>query len=125
MGLTESGRAFGMDRDVRAVAVSSAWGTGAGTVFGLLGWAFSRDVKTVFQGSSVGLYLGVAFGFYHITHRDDPQNPLRMRTQGEKGSSFEPLTPAHLQAAFQGSGGGRLSESQSLALEVPLFHVRF
>lgn len=83
------GSANAMDRDARAVIRSSTWGTAAGTVLGAMAFGFSKDVRTVFQGSSIGLYFGIAFGLYHVTHREDLGNPLRTPPIPSRRSSSE------------------------------------
>lgn len=66
-----------LDRDSRTVLKAGTYGILAGTAVGLLTWPVSQTNRSVFIGSSMGLYLGLAVGIYHITHRDDPSNPLR------------------------------------------------
>lgn len=70
-----------MDRDVRSVLITSSYGALAGTAVGLLTFPLSRSVKGIFTGSSLGLYLGIAVGLYHVTHRYDPENPMRMERE--------------------------------------------
>ncbi len=71
-----SSSAFAMQRDVKAVLQISALGAAAGTVIGLVSYPLTQDFKTTFAGSSVGLYLGIIIGIYHVTSRTDPQNPI-------------------------------------------------
>jgi hypothetical protein len=42
-----------------------------GTLIGLISFPFSQDARTIFMGSSVGLYVGAAAGVYFNGHRDD------------------------------------------------------
>lgn len=70
-------RAQALERDSRTMLKAGGYGLLAGTAVGLLTWPVSKTSRSVFIGSSIGLYLGLAVGIYHITHRDDPSNPLR------------------------------------------------
>ena len=79
--LTSSSFSFAVDRDVKVLLISGTYGVVAGSVVGLASVPLSRDFRTLFIGSSVGLYLGFAVGVYYIYHRTDPQNPLRARTE--------------------------------------------
>ena len=71
-----------MDRDVKSVIVAGEYGLVGGTILGLATVPFSQNIRTIFIGSSAGLYLGIAVGFYYITHRDDPDNPFRSNQRG-------------------------------------------
>lgn len=68
-----------LDRDVKAVILTSLYGAVAGTVLGAASYPFSQSVRGIFMGTSIGLYLGAAAGTYHVYHRDDPENPLSQR----------------------------------------------
>ena len=48
-----------------------------GTLGGALSYGFTQDWRTIFQGTSVGLYLGIAVGIYYSLEHDNPENPLR------------------------------------------------
>lgn len=72
-----STQSFALSKDVKTVLIASGWGILGGTAMGLLSLPFTQSFKSVFMGSSIGLYLGIAGGFYHISHTDDPTNPLR------------------------------------------------
>lgn len=66
-----------VSRDVKTVLAAGGWGILGGTVLGLISIPFTGNFKGVFMGTSIGLYLGIAGGFYHLAHQDDPTNPLR------------------------------------------------
>ena len=87
-----------MDRDVKSVLVAAAYGIAGGTVLGLVAWPIAQDSRAIFIGSSMGLYLGTAVGFYHIGSREDPENPLR-RSMGDPefrvASQGTPFTAVH------------------------------
>lgn len=69
--------AHGWNSDQRAVMTGGLYGAIAGTLVGLITLPVSQSGRNVFVGTSVGLYLGMVAGLYHIHHRDDPSNPLR------------------------------------------------
>lgn len=64
-------------RDVRTMLYASGYGVLGGTAMGLVSLPFHRSTKGVYLGSLLGLGLGLMVGAYHVTHRDDPGNPLR------------------------------------------------
>lgn len=70
-----------LNRDVKAVIITGGYGILGGTVLGLASVPFTRDARSIFIGSSVGLYLGIAVGVFYVMHRDDPDNPLRTENQ--------------------------------------------
>jgi len=51
-----------MHRDVRFILTTGVLGILGGTILGLASYPMSKEIKTIFLGSSVGLYLGLAFG---------------------------------------------------------------
>lgn len=69
-------RAWALDRDVRRVLVAGGYGMAAGTVLGALSVPFTQNVRTMFVGTSLGLYLGLVVGVYYVLDQD---NPLRLR----------------------------------------------
>ncbi|MCM2279366.1 MAG: hypothetical protein NDJ89_14925 [Oligoflexia bacterium] len=92
-----------LDRDQRAIAVGIFYGAGAGTVLGLASLPLARSGKGVFMGTSIGLYLGLVAALYHIGHREDPENPLRVTTAPAAREVWLPASvPAELplQAEF-------------------------
>ena len=72
---THSARAW--DQDKRTIVSTSSYGILVGTLAGLLTLPVHGNGRTVFVGTSVGLYLGIVVGLYHNAHRYDPSNPLR------------------------------------------------
>lgn len=68
--------AHAVSKDTKTVLTAGAYGALGGTVLGLIAFPFSGKLRTIPIGTSIGLYLGAAVGFYHIWHRDDPGNPL-------------------------------------------------
>lgn len=86
--LAPSQRACALDRDVKAVIITSLYGAVAGTVLGAASYPFTQSVRGIFMGTSLGLYLGAGAGLYHVNHRDDPENPLNPNSN----SRVEPLS---------------------------------
>ena len=68
--------AQGASRAVKDVVTAGLYGVMGGTVLGLISLPFTRDLRTVFMGTSIGLYLGLVVGIYHTDNYDDPRNPL-------------------------------------------------
>jgi hypothetical protein len=69
--------AHAVDRDVRAVLIGGLYGMAGGTILGLASYPFTQKPRSIFIGTSIGLYLGIAVGFYYIWNRYDPENPLQ------------------------------------------------
>jgi len=69
-------KAAAMDKDVKAVIVAGTYGLAAGTLVGFALFPFTKKNRSIFLGSSIGLYLGIAVGLYFIANRYDPNNPL-------------------------------------------------
>jgi len=77
LGLAVPTRAHAeLPRDVKAVLTTSLYGLVGGTVMGVASYPLTGDPKSIFVGSSLGLYLGIGVGIYYILNRDDPNNPL-------------------------------------------------
>jgi hypothetical protein len=71
-----SPKASALTYDQTTFAKVALYGFLAGTLMGAVVYSSNQNLRSVFIGSSVGLYLGTAVGIYHITHRLDPENPL-------------------------------------------------
>jgi hypothetical protein len=69
--------AWAVDRDVKAILVGGGYGLVGGTLLGAVSLPFTQDLRSVFIGTSVGLYLGLAVGVYYVLERDREGNPLR------------------------------------------------
>jgi|GEM_PF-3697583 len=78
--------AHAVSRNVKSVITAAEYGVLGGLGLGLIALPLTREGKSVFMGVSIGLYLGILAGFYHIEHRDDPGNPLRRA--GLDGNEF-------------------------------------
>lgn len=76
--LAAPSNAHAVHRDVKSVLTFSAYGLAAGTLVGLASFPLTQNNRSVFVGSSMGLYLGMIVGIYYINHRYDPGNPLHM-----------------------------------------------
>ncbi|OFZ79238.1 MAG: hypothetical protein A2583_01120 [Bdellovibrionales bacterium RIFOXYD1_FULL_53_11] len=75
-GALVPGQAHALHKDVKAVIILAAYGAVGGTAMGAVAYPFTSRFRTVLMGTSIGLYLGIAAGVYHISHRDDPGNPF-------------------------------------------------
>jgi hypothetical protein len=80
--------ASALDRDVKAILVAGEYGILGGTVIGAATLPFSQNLRSVFIGSSVGLYLGLAVGIYYVMERDSPHNPLRRQSPQAPHNSY-------------------------------------
>ncbi|MEN9722664.1 MAG: hypothetical protein RJB38_650 [Pseudomonadota bacterium] len=60
----------------RQVFVMSGYGAALGAAAGAALWPVSGKTSTLLVGAGTGLVLGVVAGVYHVTHRNDPQNPF-------------------------------------------------
>ncbi|HLE00907.1 MAG TPA: hypothetical protein VJB59_11640 [Bdellovibrionota bacterium] len=89
-------QARAIDRDVRSVLVAGGYGILGGTVLGLAAFPFTRDGRSIAVGTSIGLYLGIAAGFYYISHREELGDSLRgeRRDDATLYSAFDPGTPS-------------------------------
>lgn len=94
------------NRDQRTVATAGLYGTLVGTLVGLVTLPVTQSGRNVFVGSSVGLYLGLAVGLYHMNHRDDPDNPLRYQRNARRGPdpNQKPEFPVAMRAPKLPSG---------------------
>lgn len=67
---------------------------------GIVAWPLTGQGKSIFLGSSIGLYLGMIAGIYHISNKDNPENPFLRQAQGEMEKDFgvfsETPTPLYL-----------------------------
>ena len=74
-------RVQAVDRDVLFVIETAQYGLIGGTVLGLASLPMTHNARTIFIGSSIGLYLGIAAGLYLIFDREpsggDPFNAPR------------------------------------------------
>jgi hypothetical protein len=86
MALAVPTPAKAMDRNVKALLVAGSYGMVGGTLLGALSLPFTQNVRSMFVGTSLGLYLGLAVGVYYVVERDNPGNPLRPR----KSASLDP-----------------------------------
>jgi hypothetical protein len=59
-------QAEAMSRDARTLIVMGGYGLAGGTLLGLAAYPATGQLRYVFVGSSVGLYLGVAAAVYFI-----------------------------------------------------------
>lgn len=74
-----------LDQDTRTLIRTSEYGLVAGTAAGLLMWPLSGQLRSVFIGSSIGLYVGIVVGVYHIFERPNPDS--------SSDSAWNPFVP--------------------------------
>jgi hypothetical protein len=91
-----------MDKGVRTVLIAGMYGAGAGTVLGLAAYPITNNVRSLFMGSSIGLYLGLALGIYLVANPDDPVDVPAHGSIGAPNRQVEP-TAAYLSAAPRAS----------------------
>jgi len=102
--------AYAMDRDVKTVIKYGGYGILVGTGVGLITWPFTQDLRAVFMGTSIGLYLGIAIGIYQVFNRENPQNPLnQMVSQMVPMQSLASFIPESQKI----TGAGSLYQSQA------------
>ncbi|MGK5088411.1 hypothetical protein WDW86_12705 [Bdellovibrionota bacterium FG-2] len=70
-------KSYALDQSVATVIKCGEYGIVGGTILGLASLSFSKKPRTVFIGSSLGLYAGILAGFYYASHPEDPYNPFR------------------------------------------------
>lgn len=93
-----------MDKNVKAILMSGAYGMAAGTVLGLASFPFSGNVRNVFIGTSMGLYIGLAVGLYYVFDRTYGfPEPYRLDVnEGQRWKPF-PSNPPPPPAGFDDS----------------------
>src|SRR5690606_28800996 len=69
-------QSYALSRDVKSVFVAGAYGALGGTVLGLAAYPSTQEARSIFMGTSIGLYLGLVVGIYFIANRNNPDNPL-------------------------------------------------
>ncbi len=74
--LARAPKAYALDRDVKAILITSTYGMVAGTALGLAAFPMTKSTRMILVGSSIGLYLGIAVGVYFIQNRNSPDNPF-------------------------------------------------
>jgi hypothetical protein len=107
-----------LDRDVKAVLITGAYGIVGGTAIGLVSWPMTRQVRSIFMGSSIGLYLGLAAGIYFIQNRHDPDNPLYQPPPGDP--PWKQKTPNESSDGYYWEGG-----DHRLKLPPPLVYLQY
>ena len=95
--LTSSEKAHATYSDGSTFIWMALYGMAAGTLMGLVAAPITQSGRSIFIGTSVGLYLGTAVSIYHFTHRYDPENPISPANpdygQGIRNSApgFQPI----------------------------------
>lgn len=76
--------ALSLHPNVKRVIVFGAYGTAFGTLGGLVSLPLSRDWRTLFLGSSVGLYLGLAVGIVYAATYSETDHLLNRIVPGSQ-----------------------------------------
>lgn len=95
-----SGSAKSLDPRVKAVILTSAYGTIGGAVVGLATTAFGGDENNIFIGASLGLYAGIGIGLFLIfnprrpkVHETSPDDYDRYEDEGAMQGAFLNVSP--------------------------------
>lgn len=89
-----------LDQDTRTLIRASEFGLLGGTAAGLIMWPLSGQLRTVFIGTSLGLYVGIAVGIYQLVERGDLG-----RSSGSFEGGHEPFF-AYRPELYGGEAGG-------------------
>ena len=82
---------------VRVIFSTGVYGTLGGALLGSASLAFGTDGRTVAQGASIGLYLGLLFGSYVVLAHMAKKNKW-----GENTDDYYPDAPS----PYENGGGG-------------------
>jgi len=120
-------KANAVSRDVWDVAKFGAYGAAIGTGAGLVSFPFTGEAKTIFMGTSIGLYLGIIVGVFHVMNRDDPENPF-----SDKASFGSTHLERHAEwkhddyiSTYRMTTYNMMRKKQSLPLELKFNLIRF
>ena len=114
-------RAQAMDHDVRFVMVTSVYGLAAGTLLGLASLPFTQKARSIFIGSSVGLYVGAAIGMLILSTPESDGE--RWGQVSDPGGRFDPSeTDKPIQLVLQpvvGTAGPWVSRNVEMGASPP------
>ncbi len=68
--------AHALDKNIQRVLILGGYGLAAGTLVGAITIPLTQDVRSMFIGSSVGMYLGAVVGIFYVFTRTDKDNPI-------------------------------------------------
>lgn len=117
--------AHALSRDVKAVLIISGYGMAGGTILGAAALPFNQDLRTVFIGTSIGLYLGIAVGFYYIYDRYAQENPIETRPRGRVRQSSAVDQELRALALTRTTSGFEASPAARAPLRVDVPVLRF
>lgn len=72
----------------KTILTTAVYGAAVGTAVGLVTWPLTGEVRSVFMGASVGMYMGLLVGTWHVFNLDNPDNPLTIRRAPSFGPSL-------------------------------------
>jgi len=72
-----------MNPRVKALLLTSAYGTAGGALLGTASLAFGSGGRSVARGASLGLYAGIGFGVFIIASHAMRQHRLKNPSQGD------------------------------------------
>jgi hypothetical protein len=82
-------RAEAMSTEMRGLFRIGAYGLVGGTALGVAAYPMTGDLRTIFVGTSIGLYLGLAIGtIYALQPDDSPPPPWQSRHGGRPGAGL-------------------------------------
>jgi hypothetical protein len=84
---TSTQTAYAMDRDVKTLIKAGGYGAIGGALVGLATLPLTRDIRSIFMGSSIGLYLGIAAGVLYIQNRNESLHAPTQSSNLSKGES--------------------------------------
>lgn len=92
VALTAPRLAYAIGHDVRTVIVAGEYGILGGTILGVASLPFTQDARSIFIGSSIGLYLGIVVGVMYAFNRYQDEGPKAyyQRRSTERDPYLEP-----------------------------------
>ncbi len=76
-------RAEALSRTGRSFLVMGGYGMIGGTVLGVASYPFTHQARTIFIGTSIGLYLGLALGAFYALNDYNPDRPFWTQDRAE------------------------------------------
>lgn len=99
---TGSREAHAMSRQVRGLLTLGEYGLVGGTIIGLAAYPLTGEGRSIFIGSSVGLYVGLVFGLGYVLSSNGDEDPFWARRSKWESSSLEMPGVSQREAAWVG-----------------------